>query len=135
MDKIIEKSEFDEILLITVEHNKSNNKKEAIITEYQDDYKCWLNYCKHITDVKIHKGNEPPVRDNELVCHNHGAMFNFEDGLCTYGPCKGARLDPINVEVKCGSIHITDKNYKFVKLGGIEEDEQPKDMSGEDTFF
>lgn len=33
-----------------------------------------------------------------LVCAAHGAVFQFEDGVCVDGPCRGSRLMPVPVE-------------------------------------
>ena len=35
-----------------------------------------------------------------IMCGFHSAMFRFSDGLCIDGPCKGARLEPVPVELR-----------------------------------
>ena len=37
--------------------------------------------------------------DGQLVCPHHGACFNLTDGLCVSGPCEGASLKPVALEV------------------------------------
>jgi nitrite reductase/ring-hydroxylating ferredoxin subunit len=32
-----------------------------------------------------------------LICSTHGARFRVEDGYCVSGPCKGARLRPLDL--------------------------------------
>lgn len=134
MEKIANLSEFDEALIITLLDNETEKEKEAVIIDYMNGYSCWLNYCKHITDVKIHKGDKPPIRDDEIVCQNHGAMFNVDDGVCTYGPCKGAKLDSVDIKINDDSIFLTDENYKFIKKGSVEDENIPSSTSGEDEF-
>jgi len=34
-----------------------------------------------------------------LCCGSHGALFGIEDGLCVAGPCRGARLTALRIEV------------------------------------
>ena len=34
-----------------------------------------------------------------LVCAHHGASFEIESGLCVAGPCEGAELKPVALEV------------------------------------
>ena len=34
-----------------------------------------------------------------LMCAHHSALFRFEDGHCIEGPCAGASLDALKVEV------------------------------------
>jgi nitrite reductase/ring-hydroxylating ferredoxin subunit len=134
MEEIMEKSDFDDPTLISVRNRNTNEVKEAVVIKYEDEYKCWLNYCKHITTINIHKGGEAPIRDDEIVCQNHGAMFNIDTGVCTFGPCEGARLDPVEVETKSGRIVLTDENYEFVDIGGINREDAPKGTTGEDSF-
>ena len=42
-----------------------------------------------------------------LVCASHGAMFNVVNGYCVAGPCVGASLTPIAVEVRDGYVVLT----------------------------
>ena len=35
--------------------------------------------------------------EDAIVCATHGALFNIEDGVCTWGPCQGMKLAPISV--------------------------------------
>lgn len=34
-----------------------------------------------------------------LCCGSHGALFGIEDGFCVAGPCRGARLTPVRIEI------------------------------------
>ena len=80
----------------------------------------WLNYCQHFTHIKLDKGGGAPVRDGEILCTNHGAMFEADTGLCTHGPCEGAYLNPLDVRVEEGEVYLDDPEYAFVGLGPIE---------------
>ncbi|WP_440769396.1 Rieske (2Fe-2S) protein [Natronorubrum sp. DTA28] len=84
---------------------------------------CWLNYCQHLTHIKIDKGSGAPMRDGELVCANHGAYFDSESGECTYGPCEGAYLNGLEVTVDGGDVYLTDDDYSFVGEGPIDDDD------------
>jgi nitrite reductase/ring-hydroxylating ferredoxin subunit len=39
-----------------------------------------------------------------IQCANHGALFRITDGYCVQGPCAGASLTPVNVEIEDGLI-------------------------------
>lgn len=39
---------------------------------------------------------------DQIKCDWHGAGFEIDGGLCTVGPCKGARLTPWPVSVRDG---------------------------------
>ncbi|ELY37442.1 Rieske (2Fe-2S) protein [Natronorubrum tibetense] len=83
---------------------------------------CWLNYCQHLTHIKIDKGSGAPMRDGELVCANHGAYFDSGSGECTHGPCEGAYLTALEITVDGGDVYLTDDEYSFVGEGPIEDD-------------
>ncbi|WP_254522390.1 Rieske (2Fe-2S) protein [Natrinema caseinilyticum] len=82
-----------------------------------DGVSCWLNYCQHLTHIKLDKGSGAPMRDGEIVCANHGAYFAAGSGRCTYGPCEGAYLTELEVEIDDGDVYLTDDDYEFVGLG------------------
>ena len=84
---------------------------------------CWLNYCQHMTHIKLDKGSSAPVRDGEVICANHGALFAADSGQCTYGPCEGAFLNEIDVAVVKGGVYLADEDYEYVGEGPVETDD------------
>ena len=109
------------------------DEREAILLRTEAGVVCWLNYCQHFTDVRLDTGSGAPTRENEIVCANHGAVFERESGLCTFGPCKGAYLNGIDVVVEEGKIYLDDPDYEFVATGPIERD--PTDLSSGPAEF
>ena len=60
----------------------------------------WLNLCPHL-GINL-EFNPDEFMDSEryfLMCSNHGALFQVEDGLCVAGPCQGQSLEPVAVQV------------------------------------
>ncbi len=101
--------------------NGVDGEQEAILVrERAGEVACWLNYCQHLTHIKLDKGSGAPMRDGELICANHGAYFEADSGECTHGPCKGAYLTAIDVTVTNGEIYLTDDEYDFCGHGPIE---------------
>jgi nitrite reductase/ring-hydroxylating ferredoxin subunit len=43
--------------------------------------------------------------DSVLMCAHHSAMFHLDDGVCFDGPCQGAALHRVSVEVRDGAIY------------------------------
>lgn len=84
---------------------------------------CWLNVCQHMTHIPLDKGSGAPVRDDEILCANHGAMFDAATGECTYGPCEGAFLTEVDTRVADGDVFLTDDGYEFAGLGPVETDD------------
>lgn len=119
----------DGSFLFTV-RDEDGEEQEAILVrddEMEDGVRAWLNYCQHFTHIKLDKGSGAPIRDGEIICANHGAMFEVESGKCTFGPCEGAYLNGLDVRVEDGGVFFVDDEYEFVREGGIETD--PTDLA------
>jgi len=41
-----------------------------------------------------------------IMCANHGALFEIENGLCIYGPCKMQSLQSLKHEIIDGDIYL-----------------------------
>ena len=108
-----------EAILVATENGTGGNRTDAGIDE--DGLSCWLNYCQHLTHIKIDKGSGAPMRNGELVCANHGAYFDADSGECTYGPCEGAFLTALEVTVADGDVYLTDDDYEYVGEGPIDD--------------
>jgi nitrite reductase/ring-hydroxylating ferredoxin subunit len=46
-----------------------------------------------------------------LLCHSHGALFEIATGLCVAGPCPGAKLRPIPLQLQDGYV-LLDPGYR-----------------------
>ncbi|MFB6121186.1 MAG: Rieske (2Fe-2S) protein [Halobacteriaceae archaeon] len=102
--------------------------KEAILVRLGDGTVTgWLNECQHFTHIPLDKGSGVPRRDGELVCANHGALFEADTGECTYGPCEGAMLRDVGVAVVDGGVYLADGDFDFVGVGPAESD--PVDLT------
>lgn len=121
----VEEVPDDSTFLFTV--SDEGEEREAILVRADGEIAGWLNYCQHLTHIKLDKGSGAPMRDGEVVCANHGAMFETDTGLCTFGPCEGAYLNEVAVRVEDGDVLLDDPDFEFVRTGGIETD--PVDLS------
>jgi nitrite reductase/ring-hydroxylating ferredoxin subunit len=99
-----------------------DDAREAVLVRTDDGVAGWLNYCRHLLDVRLDKGSGAPMRDGELVCANHGAYFEADTGYCTFGPCEGAALEPVEVAVVDGDVYLTDDDYAFVGAGPADDE-------------
>jgi nitrite reductase/ring-hydroxylating ferredoxin subunit len=105
----------DSTLLFTV--RDGFDLKEVVAIRRNGEVAAWRNYCQHWTDVRLDKGSGAAVRDGELLCQKHGATFESDSGLCTFGPCEGAVLDEVEVAVEDSGVYLTDERYEFEQLG------------------
>ncbi len=64
------------------------------------DVRGYVNHCPHAghpLDLRPHRFLTP---DGAMIlCSSHGALFEKESGRCLAGPCAGARLRPVPLEV------------------------------------
>ncbi len=97
--------------------------QEAILVRTDDGIAGWLNYCQHLTHIALDKGSGAELRNGELVCVNHGAYFEVDTGLCTHGPCEGARLASLPVCEEDGVVYLADDAYEYVGDGSIDSDD------------
>ncbi|WP_323675017.1 Rieske 2Fe-2S domain-containing protein [Halorubellus sp. PRR65] len=95
---------------------------EAMLTRQSDGVVAYLNRCMHFRHIRIDKGDGAPMRDGELVCRNHAAMFEADSGVCTYGPCEGAVLDDVETATRDGDVFLVDDDFEYVGDGPIETD-------------
>jgi nitrite reductase/ring-hydroxylating ferredoxin subunit len=113
--------------LFTARHRPTDERREILLVRTDDGVAAWLNRCQHILDVPIDKGSGATMRDGELVCTNHGAYFEADTGYCTFGPCEGAYLTAVDVEVRDGDVYLADEAYDSVDT--VDADHGPSNTS------
>lgn len=113
----------DSTLLFRMRDRETDQRLEAILVRTNGEIAGWRNQCQHFRHIALDKGEGAPMRDREIVCQNHGAMFRADTGLCTFGPCEGAYLEAVEVSLSDGEVVLTDDRYGFDGRGPIERDE------------
>ena len=99
------------------------NGVEGILLELADGVVAFENYCQHWRDVRLDSGDGATMRDGEIICEKHGAYFESESGYCNFGPCEGAFLEEIDIEVTGGTVYLTDNRYSNPQLGPVAPDD------------
>ncbi len=65
------------------------------------------NRCRHIPISIDYGDNRFFTGDGKLiVCQTHGAIYDPVSGFCVQGPCKGASLFPLKIEVEGGHVYF-----------------------------
>ena len=68
----------------------------------------YINSCPHTGSPLDWNEHEFLSLDKSYIqCAMHAALFRLVDGLCVAGPCTGASLTAIPVEVKAGVVVIS----------------------------
>jgi nitrite reductase/ring-hydroxylating ferredoxin subunit len=72
-----------------------------------DTVRAWLNVCPH-AGRRLDWAPGKFLRDKQghLICAVHGATFELVEGDCVAGPCKGAALKAIAVEIRDGAVYV-----------------------------
>lgn len=74
--------------------------RSALIGRVDGELKAYANVCRHLAiPLDLGDGEVMDEEGDELVCHHHGARFAPRDGSCVYGPCLGAGLWPLAIEL------------------------------------
>lgn len=85
-----------------------NNKTvELFVVRRDNRYFAYLNHCPH-TGVNLNwQANQFFDFENRYIqCSTHGALFQVDDGLCIRGPCAGAKLQSLPVNINHGRIEV-----------------------------
>jgi len=72
-----------------------------------DAVRAWLNVCPHAgRRLDWAPGRFLRSKEGLLVCAVHGATFELQGGECVAGPCRGAALRAVAVEVHDGEVRL-----------------------------
>ena len=77
-----------------------NNEPVRILIHKQgDQVRGFVNRCPHFQLPLSNEGRFMMWDDEEVMCIHHSAVFRLQDGLCTDGPCLGAYLEAVPLQV------------------------------------
>lgn len=83
---------------------------ESLILHRQgESVRAWLNVCPHAgRRLDWAPGQFLKSKEGLLVCAAHGASFELAHGECVAGPCRGASLRAVDVEVRDGQVWMVE---------------------------
>lgn len=71
--------------------------------------RAYVNACPHIgLTLNISPDRFTTSDTNHIVCANHGALFDFDDGYCVHGPCVDENLQGVPLTIEGDIIYIGD---------------------------
>lgn len=69
----------------------------------------YVNRCPHQgTELDWQQGEFFETTGLYLVCSTHGALFAPNSGFCIAGPCRGACLEPLELQEQEGQVFLAD---------------------------
>jgi nitrite reductase/ring-hydroxylating ferredoxin subunit len=82
---------------------------QCFAVAYDGDVHAYVNSCPHRgTELDWQPGEVFDQDGLYLVCATHGAVFEADSGHCSAGPCRGAALARVPVEIRDGVVMLVD---------------------------
>lgn len=80
----------------------AGQRREVVVVQVDADaIRAYVNRCPHrFLPLETQPDRFLDAERRHLVCTMHGARFRGEDGVCVWGPCRGARLEPMVVRIE-----------------------------------
>jgi nitrite reductase/ring-hydroxylating ferredoxin subunit len=90
---------------------------EVFLINYEGYLRAYLNRCRHIALSLDWVDNQFFSEDKRfIICANHGAIYEPKTGECVWGPCVGASLQNVPLEI--------DGEKIFARCPGREEENE-----------
>lgn len=93
--------------VVTFTYRQDGIRREGILLLTEEGLRSYENVCRHLP-VKLDLGSKHFLTRGQdaILCQSHGAIFELETGLCTRGPCEGASLKSLPIEVRSGQVML-----------------------------
>jgi nitrite reductase/ring-hydroxylating ferredoxin subunit len=73
------------------------------------EIRAYRNSCPHLgTPLNIRPDRFLDIAKEHIICATHGALFRITDGFCLRGPCIGASLETVAIEIRRGAIYLSE---------------------------
>jgi nitrite reductase/ring-hydroxylating ferredoxin subunit len=93
--------------LVETDATIDGDSESVILHRDGQTIRAWLNVCPHAgRRLDWAPGKFLLDKQGHLVCAVHGATFELRAGECIAGPCRGASLRAIEVDVRDGAVYL-----------------------------
>lgn len=87
---------------------EGDDAESLVLHRDGESVRAWLNVCPHAgRRLDWAPGRFLKSKAGELVCAVHGATFELQRGECVAGPCRGASLRAIAVDLRDGAVWLS----------------------------
>jgi nitrite reductase/ring-hydroxylating ferredoxin subunit len=77
----------------------------AFVVRYEGTPRAYVNACAHVAmELDWNAGKFFDSESSALICSTHGAVYDPATGACRGGPCRGGRLQPLDVVERDGVV-------------------------------
>ncbi len=81
----------------------------AFVIRHCGEVRGYLNRCAHVpVELDWQPGRFFDFDRRFLICATHGALYEPASGRCVAGPCRGARLEVVQVIERNGGVYVAD---------------------------
>jgi len=88
-------------------HVESGVMAHAFAVRYGGKVYAYLNRCAHVgIELDWNAGEFFDESGLYLICATHGATYRPDSGECIAGPCRGRRLQQLEIEERDGGIFL-----------------------------
>ena len=78
----------------------------------------YLNQCAHVpAEMDWQEGRFMDDTGQWIICAIHGAAYEPGTGLCIGGPCRGKRLQPLQIDEREGQVYWYPSEYLTPAFG------------------
>ena len=82
----------------------------AFVVQYDGSPAAFLNQCAHVAmEMDWQHGQFFDLDQRFLMCATHGALYEPDTGVCVAGPCTGAQLTPIPLQLQHGQLYAAQR--------------------------
>ncbi|MDE2084762.1 MAG: Rieske 2Fe-2S domain-containing protein [Xanthomonadaceae bacterium] len=89
---------------VAVHVDSSTGGFDLILVRVGDAVAAYHNECPHAGRRLDYAPGKFLIDNGTLICAAHGAVFGLESGHCLGGPCRGAGLRSVHVDVVDGQV-------------------------------
>ncbi len=104
---LISVTELPNRQIIVVNADIDGENEAILLYRDNEEIQAYLNICPHAGRRLDYAPGKFLMQDGDLVCAAHGATFRLDNGECVAGPCRGASLKAVSVEIIDGQVCLT----------------------------
>jgi nitrite reductase/ring-hydroxylating ferredoxin subunit len=93
---------------IAVDEDRSSWPLRGLVVRRGALVRAYVNRCPHAGHPLNLRPHDFLTPDRTLLlCNSHGALFEISTGFCVAGPCSGARLPSVPIEIRDGYVLLS----------------------------